>query len=421
MIETGLNRIRQQPVSGARILSTPSPRLGPSPQISPQVSRKSSLAASPLSPSLPSSEELERFPSESLHSFSFAHPGNDHFQHRQNVVKRSVDFLRDKSGWAVNSPRIASAQAKLSGDDELLSMLELLQKAKMMHSGGFGGNNVGLGIGHGPLTGPVHHSNDNPFEKSFAGSEHVPTPTSLSRMASADTPTITEEPEEDEQAIRDPRASVMETANATGQRGLSDMSKTDTDDTFASVQRPQRASLKRTYTDVGDYSLQHKLNEALAQPYRAEQDFPSAESSTDAPSFKPSQPARSSTLANDRVSHGRRNDQAQIQAFFTTEDHAPWTITAANDLACLVFGVTRAEVRKLGIMEVIAESHRAWLTDRLRKAELGRSTASSAETVPESRAGESFDIHPHFGTMSASLFPPLVFGNFKCHRETPDR
>jgi protein-serine/threonine kinase len=55
------------------------------------------------------------------------------------------------------------------------------------------------------------------------------------------------------------------------------------------------------------------------------------------------------------------------QAIFTTESKPPWTISAANDLACLLFGVTTAEVRKMGILEVVREERRAWLVGKLQK------------------------------------------------------
>ena len=73
--------------------------------------------------------------------------------------------MRDKLGWAASSPRIASAQARLAGDEELLSMMELLQKANMMSPEAL--NAAGLGLDRGPLTGPAHLVNDNIFEKSF--------------------------------------------------------------------------------------------------------------------------------------------------------------------------------------------------------------------------------------------------------------
>jgi len=141
------------------------------------------------------------------------------------------------------------------------------------------------------------------------------------------------------------------------------------------VKRPHRSSLKRTYTDVAGLSLQHRLTEAMAQPYHAHQ--PAAP-------IVPPLPVRANTnISNgERAPHGHRNQQAQ--AISTTEVHSPWTITAANDLACLVFGVTRAEVRKLGIMEVIKEERRKWLEEKLRNPESGSAPRQPKVQPPQS-------------------------------------
>jgi protein-serine/threonine kinase len=134
--DTGLRRIRQQPAPPGRNPSSPNIGAVTPDPLSPAISRKSSFALGPSSgpapPSLPFGEDLSRFPSESLHSFSFAHQSSDTLQNRQNVLKRSIEFMRDKLNWAASSPRIASAQARLAGDEEILSMMELLQKASII-------------------------------------------------------------------------------------------------------------------------------------------------------------------------------------------------------------------------------------------------------------------------------------------------
>ena len=380
--DTGLHRIRQQPQpyrqQTSPLLHPHIPLSSvPTPQISPQPSRKSSLAhiAGQVSPSAPFSEDLTRFPSESLHSFSFAHQTGDSLEARQNVLKRSIEFMRDKLGWATSSPRIASAQARLSGNEELLSMMELLQKASLMDAEGRGGLSIattGLGlsgIGAGPLTGPAHMANENVFDKTFFGNDDAQSPNSIG------SPVISTVDEKQGDGVSVTPVTLDTPKLPLPSSSSEPQSFSPTLETCSvgrlespPPQRPHRGSLKRTYTDVAGYSLQHRLTEAMAQPYHTTQS-PSVLSPTNAPTFRPPPPSRNG--ATDRAPHGHRNNQAQ--AIFTTDAQAPWTITAANDLACLVFGVTRAEVRKLGIMEVIAESRRKWLEERLRNPEAGTS------------------------------------------------
>nr|POF17342.1 serine/threonine-protein kinase ppk6 [Quercus suber] len=387
---TGLHRIRQhpQPVT-ARQGSSSSPSLqplSPLPSLLPSRPPSFSNIPVPASPSLPFGEDLTRFPSESLHSFSFAHQSSDSLCNRQNVLKRSIDFMRDKVSWAQTSPRIASAQARLTGDEELLSMMELLHRANMMEVPE-GVSGPGLGIAHGPLTGPAYTTNDNIFDRSFM--PDVPEQSESPTEADVAVTTLPDlmgggrEPEEtvSKRTDTDPRHSLSLSSSPSVTNRTSESPSQIDNNTLSHAgkitveqglptsasQPPQRAKLKRTYTDVAGYSLQQKLTEAMAQPYYTNQSA-SVISPTNPPVFAQQSLARSGTL-NERAPHGHRTQQAQ--AIFTTESKAPWTITAANDLACLVFGVTRAEVRKLGIMEVIKEERRGWLEEKLRDPENG--------------------------------------------------
>ncbi len=160
---SGLRRIRHQP--GPR-LTTSTQRSSSLNVATPPVSRHPS-ATSPSVPGSPTfvfGEDLTRFPSESLHSFSFATQSEDLIHNRQNVLKRSIDFMRDRLGWAATNPGIANAQAKLSGDQEIQSMMELLTRANLIGQDGTGAHGLGT---LGPMTGPADMSGENPFEKTL--------------------------------------------------------------------------------------------------------------------------------------------------------------------------------------------------------------------------------------------------------------
>ena len=315
----------------------------------------------PASPTLNFREDLTRFPSESLHSFSFAHQSEDVLHSRQNVLKRSIDFMNDRIGWAANHPGLVNAQAKVSGDVELQSMVELLTRANVLgHEIDSLHNSQFLS---GPLTGPPDIDGANVFEKQF-----------LPRSESPD--------QLREQLTIDGTADRLE--NGQHSRSSSNASKFSLhsealvvdefmpEDSLSdpSVPKPlhaetARPTLKRTYTDTSPISLQNKLMEAMAKPYSARND-PSDNQllmPTPVPSFgKPLN--ASANVASVLHGHSHRWTPA-AQAIFTTEAQPPWTILAANDLACLVFGVTNAEIRKLGILEVVREDRRDWLRGKL--------------------------------------------------------
>ncbi|CAD6442974.1 71fade5e-0714-4dea-b9ca-be762366a48b [Sclerotinia trifoliorum] len=395
---SGLRRIRQQlPRAPTLPASESSSRAASmsarsSSMTLPFPGRASSIAvpSGPSSPVIPFTEDLTRFPSESLHSFSFAHQSDEFIHNRQNVLKRSVEFMSQKLGWGTTSAGIASAQARVNGDAEMQGMLELLAKAKLV-----GANNIGTGeelARGGPLTGPATaQDSQNIFDSSFAircespdrMESSPPSPTSAKKITSS-LRTL----QEDESQSTESKNGLVSALTADSEP--STRTPTNESRTTAKTSPPvtRRQSLKRTFTDLEPLSLQNKLMDAMSQPYIATNSLhesmfsPPMPQTTSASTFGPH------SLGPANHSHSSRWAPA-AQAIFTTESASPYTILAANDLACLVFGVTRAEVRKMGILEVIKPERRAWLEEKLSahkfEAEVGKQTPQS----PSSQSQQS--------------------------------
>ncbi|KAH7360798.1 hypothetical protein BKA65DRAFT_493984 [Rhexocercosporidium sp. MPI-PUGE-AT-0058] len=374
---SGLRRIRQQPPARAPTLppsesSSRNPSVGPrssSMTLTFPPSRAGSMAltSGPSSPTLNFTEDLTRFPSESLHSFSFAHQSEEFIHNRQNVLKRSVEFMSQKLGWGNSNAGIASAQARVSGDQEMQGMLELLARAKLV-----GANNI-PGFSSqthliGPLTGPAGAEDaGNPFEASFLPRSTSPdemhdsphaSPTS-SRKPALPSPVLEKSRQQSE--IKEKDITVPQLDSEPSTRTPTNESQTTTQ---TSPPATRRQSLKRTYTDIAPLTLKNKLMEALAQPYHANDINDQLLSPTMPHSAVGSFVGTSHPLGPAVHGHSSRWAPA-AQAIFTTSSTAPYTILAANDLACLVFGVTKAEVRKMGILEVVQQERRAWLEDKL--------------------------------------------------------
>jgi protein-serine/threonine kinase len=361
---SGLRRIRQQP--------------GPRPH--PATTQRAvslNIATAPLSsqpsPSAPGSpteafgEDLSRFPSESLHSFSFATQSEEFIHNRQNVLKRSIDFMRDRLGWAATNPGIANAQAKLSGDQEVQSMMELLNRANLIGQDSTGAHGLGA---LGPITGPADMSGENPFEKGFTG-ERSGSPELLQAAAPA--------------VFRATTTAIADSSSSPPDMASSEASHTKIAESYPPPRRPQRAALKRTLTDVAPLTIQSQLNDVLAQPYSLgdQGQLNHLVSPTTVPTLPPSFSNAPGPHSAGSAPHGHGSRYTPAaQAIFTTEAHSPWTITSANDLACLVFGVTRAEVRKLGILEVVREDRRTWLEDKLKNPDLGSKAPRDTKGPP---------------------------------------
>lgn len=380
---SGLRRIRQQP-SGVPKSAAPSAAPSRSGSLSLQTPVDVShppLGTTMASPSLAFAEDLSRFPTESLHSFSFATQSDESMSNRQSILKRSIEFMRDRKGWAASNPGLVAAQARLNGDTATQSMLELLARSNLI--GGDAGQGSGLGL-TGPLTGPAELSGQNVFEQSF----DMPRSSSPEFMNRADTPTdsitISKRNIQTQVQFYERLSSPPPEAEATRRR-----EEKSPEAGLSLAPFNPRAALKRTFTSTDDLKVQTKLTDVLAQPYTIDEEpsrsYAPAAQQTSAPyvavpSFSASE---AHNISHASAPHGHNRYTPAAQAVFTTEAQSPWTITSANDLACLVFGVTRSEVRKLGILEVVREERRKWLEEKLRDPDSGTSKDDTAISKPQ--------------------------------------
>lgn len=375
---SGLRRIRQSPAP--RLPFTAGPHTGISSRstslnVTPPQSRRpsGSVPSAPASPTLAFAEDLTRFPSESLHSFSFTERSEETLLNRQNLLKRSLDFMRDKQGWAASNPGIANAQATLSGDQEVQSMMELLTRANLIGQDAGGAHGLATG---GPLSGPADMTGENIFEKSFI--RRSESPDSVDEL---DPLQQAPQASSSENSIPKDAQPLKATTNSSSTTSGDSLQQSDASSSTAPM-RPPRATLKRTFTDVAPLTIQSQLNDTLAQPYITGENGQNnlvSPSSLSAVPIGVSNVAGAHSASAGPAPHGHGNRWAPAsQAIFTTEAQAPWTITSANDLACLVFGVTMAEVRRLGILEVVRPERRKWLEDKLKNPDAGSKASHDA-------------------------------------------
>ncbi len=398
---SGLRRIRQQPKSRAPSRGASlSPSLDSSFTLPPRSASMSMAPVRTFSPGGPSSptlgfgEDLSRFPSESLHSFSFAHQTEDALHNRQNLLKRTLDFMRERLGWTTNQihPGLVTAQAKMSGDSEIKGMVELLARANVF---GEGTNNTQkLRDLHGPLTGPANVDGTTVFDKAFV-------PHSQSSHQSGQIPVEGDSVrhENSDDSCR-PMASESE-PHIDGDASAPNFIEPPSPLSGPKLPNipPAGGGLRRTNTDISLLEIQTKLVEVLARPYFSRDNDHLVLSQTSI--FTAAN--RSATVP--AMVHGHANRWAPAaQAIFTTEAHSPWTILAANDLACLVFGVTKAEVKKLGILEVVRGDRRTWLEEKLKSP----GSEAAARTRQATNKGNRPILSPSTMTMRPGVTAHLL-------------
>lgn len=314
-------------------------------------------------------EDLHRFPLESLHSFSFAQQSEEFLHSRQNILKRSIDFMRDRMGWAASNAAIANAQANASGDTEMQGMMDLLARANMLETQE---NQI---QGRGPITGPAEINGGNIFEKAFSDSDSSPVST---RDGTQDFTSPGSHPSD---SSRSQLLSPVPSDHISNQRR-----------DLVSAPTSRRVSLKRTYTDLCSVSLRSKLMETLAQPYTSSADPFASLNSTGLGFQIPALHAHSSKWT------------PASQAVFRTEAQEPWTILAANDLSCLIFGVLQSEVRHLSILEVVQKEHREWLMAKLRDP----STDAAARMPLQPERANISAVNPKFRGLGNGVTAQLL-------------
>src|SRR5271168_4807473 len=125
---SGLRRIRSSQVSLASLLNDgqSTPAQSPMQSSHPPLSAQHNM--------LTSTEDLTKFPSESLHSFSFSQPRDPTaiLESRQNVLRKSIDYMRDKlHGGAPTTPWAQEALSSspvethyMSKDEDVLQSLK---------------------------------------------------------------------------------------------------------------------------------------------------------------------------------------------------------------------------------------------------------------------------------------------------------
>ena len=346
------------------------------------LSSRGFTGVGPSSPTLNFREDLSRFPSESLHSFSFAHQSEGALHNRQNVMKRAIEFMRDRLGFGVNHPGVMTAQAKVSGDVEIQSMVDLLVRANIL--GHDSQNNQNAPQLHGPITGPADVER-NVFDNAF-----LPRSTSPEAFRNHLSVDQSSQQRGDNELSRpgssQPEPSLVSEASAPDP--VEPESPSSASPILETSHVPP-TGLKRTYTDLSLLNLQARLGEALAKPYKASD---SARESLLSPTpLAGFTNALNTGMNTPSLVHGHNNRWVPAaQAVFSTETSSPWTILLANDLACLVFGVTKVEFKKLSMLEVVREDRRAWLEEKLRSpgseatAKARQVGSKSARTSPKS-------------------------------------
>jgi protein-serine/threonine kinase len=305
---SGLRRIRSSQVSLSSLLD---------------VQPTQSLPSAPASLStqhnmLTSTEDLTKFPSESLHSFSFSQPRDPAaiLESRQNVLRKSIDYMKDRlHGGAPVTPWAEQAlisspvdMHNLSQDEDVLLSLK---RANLIPEYW---DETNLPPPTAPLTvveNPFDYFDGEPL--TMRGKKRTPTDLSVCKLQAK---------------------------------------------LFDAVTKP--------------YSINVPASISVTPS------FPSIDRRMSMPQLITSQIPGSAVPGVVPV-HTTTRLAPTMQAIFSTEAIEPWRILNANDLACLEFAVGEQDIKRgVSILDCFENGRRAWVQERLRGST--RDTVSQDES-----------------------------------------
>ena len=367
--------------------------------------------------------EILNFPIESSHAYSYAHLSPNSLALRLNVLKRSLEILKDRPDlfkWqfllseppsihsenhsGTNSPRLDQPPPLLN----LKNLSNLSLHNNTAKTSGQGIPSVHPLYTHGNLSTEIidtignqkYKVQNNASSAALAAFFRPP----LKRSDSL--PITSESAEEIDDLLQLPKVTRVVSSSATFSHDsilrddLKDIITLLENDLDSLVSKNSEIAstlhdLSLSNNDKGDgittkdnhlrYEfVKNKLLYALATPFVENSAMTSSLLQSDGSSSTSSIPVRPSTTAlnmlnnnyttqpppssNSRPFHAMPAGKHTLpQSVFTVEVDTPWSVKAANDLACLMFGVLKNMIRALTLMDLIAPQFRDFVSDRLTK------------------------------------------------------
>ncbi|ONH69775.1 Serine/threonine-protein kinase PSK2 [Cyberlindnera fabianii] len=330
-------------------------------------------------------DEILKFPKESTHAYSYAHLSPNSLAVRLSILKRSLEILVDRPDLINGSGKGLQESTPLNLDIE--SFITQMQTEKTQEATPSSPSISKINIRSNASSAALAALFNNGMPQSPAPS-HQASPIGSPVSTSFNTGT-------DHSAgmslqslidlLQDDKLSDDKTSRQTLARNLHDL------------------SLSTAVKEVDPESqLKTRLLYALATPfYEPIVQTPiislNKGASTLALSSLNEQAAMASTSGistastgnnGNRIFHNISQKNISPQAVFTCELNDPWNLKAANDLACLIFGVSRKSLRRLTLLDLISPDSRDFVLNRLISNSISKSDIIfSGEIIAIAKSG----------------------------------
>lgn len=307
-----------------------------------------------------SSDMLKTFSTESQHSFSYAFISQSSISSRLEILKRALEFLRSNPALANLGPNNSS------------SSTTALEGFFKQHANKPTATTTTAASNNGPLASalPIGPSSNSTALRSSASSAALSMLTNYTSLNAAE-PSLTAFdtnlksilvllenahvfPSSPQFPLAEPRHITRTVSNppillrpplpripsgtATPPRPLGGQNRVPS----GPQKRPELTlSTPAKNPQIDPSRLQFQLLDSLATPYIDTE-------------------VTSSTLF-----HPLSSKFASNQAVFTSDSLPPYKILTGNEMGCLVFGMSKAEIRKLNLIDLVGASHKDYLKSKI--------------------------------------------------------
>lgn len=319
---------------------------------------------------------VRRFSSDSLHSFSFAFISQNSISARLDILKRSLEFLRD-------NPTLAN----------------------MSHFSGTSSTTALEGFFKNPTPSTARQGQLRSSASSAALSilsKYPSMPTNSPRPSSR-TPTL-ESLRANQRTVQKPfLGTVGEPASTVFDNKLTSVLTLLENAHVFPVSRGAAGSAPKT--DMATFHLQSQLLDALATPYydpswmtliqragSSSSIINTSASTVDLKSLQAGTPVFSSAAA---ILHPLSSKYTSHQAVFTTAAQPPFPILASNDVSQLVFGMSKAEIRRQTIADIVRGEYKSLILQKATDG-LPNTTLICGELVPIVKTGGATGLAAFF-------------------------
>ena len=350
-----------------------------------QASNKSSDSIALNSPIMTMKDQFNnrldilKFPIESTHSYSYAHLSPNSLALRLNVLKRSLEILKDR-------PKLMNA---LSSVFELDT--ENISPPSNFYQRPFSLSNEDLSVARAKRNEAANsiESTASSPSSSFNGTNSTSQSPALSalfkpKVKRSDSLPVDQifslkpsksklNPEFHDQIFEDDLKDIVELLD---QNDVNITKDKDFASTLHDLSLTQDENEHRLKYDL----IRNRLLHALATPFVDTSVMTTSDKNNSLPSLRqvssaalnilnnPTAPLNTNNRPFHSVSLGKH---ASPQSIFTIDYESPWQVKAANDLACLMFGVLKTMIRSLTLMDLIAPQFREFVSDRLARSAQG--------------------------------------------------